>query len=136
MRYCSNCGRMTPGSARFCNGCGRSYDDKFCPRLHQNGRDALICSTCGSRELTTPQPKTSLFVRYLLPLLHYSAGLLLLILSVAFLAVYVSALIVQSELSWQFMVVSLTLGLAWLLYIKAAPVLRTKTNWRNRESQP
>ena len=57
MKYCYHCGHMTAGEPLFCDHCGRSYDVKLCPRLHPNPRGAEVCSQCGSRELSTPQPK-------------------------------------------------------------------------------
>src|SRR5437764_656338 len=65
MNYCYNCGRINPGDPLFCNTCGRSFDRKLCPRLHPNPRSAEICSRCGSRELSTPQPKVSFSWRML-----------------------------------------------------------------------
>src|SRR5216684_2914579 len=59
MKYCYECGRMTPGEPLFCNFCGRSYDVKLCPGRHVNPRHAEVCSQCGSRDLSTPQPKVS-----------------------------------------------------------------------------
>jgi len=59
MKYCYNCGRVTTGKPIFCMFCGRSYGVKLCPRLHPNPRFADCCSQCGSRELSTPQPKVS-----------------------------------------------------------------------------
>jgi hypothetical protein len=59
MKYCYNCGRINPGDPIFCNSCGRSFDRKLCPRLHPNPRSAEVCCRCGSRELSTPQPKVS-----------------------------------------------------------------------------
>jgi hypothetical protein len=57
MKYCYNCDHITPGEPLFCNSCGRSYDVKLCPRHHPNPRHAEICSRCGSRDLSTPQPR-------------------------------------------------------------------------------
>lgn len=57
MKYCYNCDRITAGEPIFCNFCGRSYDVKLCPRMHPNPRKAQACSKCGSRDLSTPQPK-------------------------------------------------------------------------------
>ena len=59
MKYCYECGRMTGGEPRYCQFCGRTYDVKLCPRRHENPRFAEVCSQCGSRELSTPQPKVS-----------------------------------------------------------------------------
>jgi len=60
MKHCYHCGRITAGEPLFCNSCGRSFDKKLCPRHHLNPRSAEVCSKCGSRELSTPQPKVSL----------------------------------------------------------------------------
>jgi hypothetical protein len=59
MKYCYECGRITAGVPRYCQFCGRTYDVKLCPRRHENPRFAEVCSQCGSRELSTPQPKVS-----------------------------------------------------------------------------
>jgi len=65
MTYCYNCGRITPGEPLFCHTCGRSYDVKLCPRLHPNPRSAEVCSRCGSREMSMPQPKVPVSFRIL-----------------------------------------------------------------------
>src|SRR5712692_2457604 len=57
MKYCYECGCTTAGEPIFCNSCGRSYDVKLCPKLHLNPRLAEACSQCGSRDLSTPQPR-------------------------------------------------------------------------------
>src|SRR2546427_9663568 len=57
MKYCYECGCTTAGEPLFCNYCGRSYNVKLCPKLHVNPRFAEACSQCGSRDLSTPQPK-------------------------------------------------------------------------------
>jgi hypothetical protein len=63
MKYCYECGRITAGEPRYCQFCGRTYDVKLCPRRHENPRFAEVCSQCGSRELSTPQPKVSFLWR-------------------------------------------------------------------------
>jgi hypothetical protein len=60
MKYCYECGWTTAGEPFFCNYCGRSYDVKLCPKLHLNPRLAEACSQCGTRDLSTPQPKIPL----------------------------------------------------------------------------
>src|SRR5437879_3285255 len=85
MRYCYQCSRITLGEPRFCNFCGRTYDLKLCHRLHVNPREAQVCSECGSRDLTQPAPKLSFWLRSILFLLSFIPGVLLLILSVAYL---------------------------------------------------
>ena len=63
MKYCYECGHITTGEPLFCNSCGRSYDVKLCQRLHVNPRSAEVCSQCGSRDLSSPQPKVSFLWR-------------------------------------------------------------------------
>src|SRR5205807_4031359 len=82
MKHCFNCGRISAGDPLFCNTCGRSFDKKLCPRHHPNPRSAEICSRCGSRELSTPQPNVSLGWKFLEWLMRMVIGALLLLLSV------------------------------------------------------
>jgi RNA polymerase subunit RPABC4/transcription elongation factor Spt4 len=77
MKYCYQCGRMTDGEPLFCNHCGRSYDVKLCPRLHANPRGAEVCARCGSRELSTPQPKIPMSWRLLAIVVRLGIGLVL-----------------------------------------------------------
>ncbi len=85
MRYCYACGHTTGGEPLFCNFCGRSYDVKLCPKLHANARLAEACSQCGSRDLSTPQPRVPFSWRLLSVLAQVSSGLLLVGLSVPIL---------------------------------------------------
>jgi len=57
MKYCYACGTAMSGNPFYCSSCGRSYDVKLCPRRHANPRFVEVCSQCGSRDLSTPQPK-------------------------------------------------------------------------------
>src|SRR5215471_11345228 len=99
MKYCYHCGRITPGDPLFCNVCGRSFDRKLCPRLHPNPRSAEICSRCGSRELSTPQPKVGLNWRVLEWLTRIFGGVLLgyvaLLLIFWFLRAFLGSPVVQ-----------------------------------------
>src|SRR5438128_5766258 len=101
MRYCYQCSRMTLGEPRFCNFCGRTYDLKLCHRLHANPREAQVCSECGSRDLTTPQPKLAFWLRPFLFLLSLIPGLTLLLFSIVFLIAYVYALVVHPALQFR-----------------------------------
>jgi len=83
--YCYNCGHLTPGEPFFCNYCGRSYDVKRCPRLHSNPRGADVCSKCGSRDLSTPQPKVPSALKLLAILIRLGLGLLLFYATLSFL---------------------------------------------------
>lgn len=77
MKFCYECGRMTPGEPLFCNFCGRTYDVKLCPSKHPNPRIAEVCSQCGSRDFSIPQPKVSLWWKFLAWLTRVLVGLLL-----------------------------------------------------------
>jgi hypothetical protein len=77
MKYCYQCGHMTQGDPAYCGTCGRTYDVRLCPRHHQNPRGAEVCSQCGSKELSTPQPKIPMIWRLLALLTRLVLGLLL-----------------------------------------------------------
>jgi RNA polymerase subunit RPABC4/transcription elongation factor Spt4 len=85
MKYCYECGRITAGDPRFCQFCGRTYDVKLCPRRHENPRFAEVCSQCGSRELSTPQPKVSFLWRAMEFLVRVMVGLLIAFVLLSFL---------------------------------------------------
>lgn len=78
MKLCMNCHRTTPGKPMFCSFCGASYNIRICPHKHINPRSVQVCSECGSRDLSQPQPKVPLLLRPLLGLLSISPGVLLL----------------------------------------------------------
>ena len=80
MRFCYNCHRLTGstpnGEPLFCSFCGRTYNTKYCHRLHPNPRSAEVCAQCGSKDLTTPQPKVPFLLSPLLFLLTVLPGML------------------------------------------------------------
>jgi len=98
MTYCYNCGRITQGDPLFCNYCGRSYDLKLCPRHHSNPRSAQACSQCGSRELSTPQPKVPFMWKLFAFVVRVGLGVLLVYVSICFLAAMVRTAEVQRGL--------------------------------------
>lgn len=81
MTYCYHCGRMTAGEPLFCGTCGRTYDVKLCPRRHSNPRHAEVCSQCGSRDLSMPQPKVPFLWRAGMFLAKVLMGLLLVLIA-------------------------------------------------------
>ncbi len=112
--YCYNCGHLTPGEPAFCNYCGRSYDVKLCPRLHPNPRGADVCSKCGSRELSTPQPKVSAVWKLLAILIRLGLGLLLFYLTLLFvIALLRSPQFQQALFSFGLLLIAL-----WLVWSK------------------
>ena len=113
MKYCYHCGRITGGEPLFCQICGRSYDIKFCPRLHPNPRFATVCSQCGSRELSTPQPKVSIWWKVLGFLLQIFLGIGLVCLSLSVLLALLKSPVVQAGL----LVFGLLLLILWALWL-------------------
>jgi hypothetical protein len=113
MRHCFHCGRVTSGEPLFCNSCGRSYDVKLCPRLHVNPRYATVCSQCGSRELSTPQPKVSLWWKVLGFVLQMLCGIVLVYLSLSLLVALLKTPTVQAGL----LGLGLLLLIMWALWV-------------------
>ena len=133
MKYCYQCGRMTAGEPLFCNHCGRSYDVKLCPRLHQNPRGAEVCSQCGNRELSTPQPKIPMSWRLLALLFRLGLGLLLFYITLSLLVA-----LVRSAQFQQFLVVTgLAVGGLWWCYSKLPDwlqnLIRALWRWKSHD---
>jgi len=112
MKFCYQCAKMTPGEPLFCSSCGRSYDVKLCPRLHANSRSADVCSQCGSRELSTPQPRVSVWWKVLEFLAKVAFGIVLVFLS---LAGFVS-LLRTPQFQNALIVFGICMGLLWWLW--------------------
>ena len=112
--YCYNCGHLTPGEPAFCNYCGRSYDVKRCPRMHSNPRGADVCSKCGSRELSRPQPKVPAALKLLAILIRLGLGLLLVCATLAFLI----ALARSPQFQRTFVGFGLLLLALWIVWTK------------------
>jgi hypothetical protein len=112
MKYCYQCGRMTAGEPLFCSSCGRSYDAKLCPRLHPSPRSAEVCSQCGSRELSTPQPRVSVWWKVLELLAKVGFGVLLVYLSIAGLVAILRTPQIQNAL----LVFAILIGILWWLW--------------------
>jgi len=130
MKYCYKCGHMTAGEPLFCNSCGRSYDVKLCPRLHPNPRSAECCSQCGSRELSTPQPKIPMYLRLLAILARLGLGLLLLYATLSLLVTLLQSPEVQKSL----VAMGLLLAALWILWSRLPDWFRDaiRSFWKNR----
>jgi len=124
MRYCYNCHRITPGEPLFCNYCGRSYDMKLCPSRHPNSRTALVCSECGSTDLSTPQPRAPWWLSPLLSFVTVIPGILLVLVSIGLLVSLLRALLQDRQVMSQFMVLTLLLGLFWWIYMQLPGFVR------------
>lgn len=121
---------MTAGEPLFCNFCGRSYDVKLCQRLHVNPRGAEVCSKCGSRELSTPQPKVPMSWRLLALLVRLGLGLLLFYASLSLLI----ALLRTPQVQQWLIVLGLLLAALWLLWSKLPDWFREaiRSSWKRR----
>ena len=133
MTYCYQCGHLTAGEPLFCNKCGRSYDVKLCPRLHQNPRGAEVCSQCGSREMSTPQPKIPMSWRLLALVLRLGLGLLLFYISLDLII----ALIRTPQFQQFLMVTGLAVGGLWWCYSKLPDwlqkLIRALWRWKSHD---
>ena len=114
MKYCYQCGKMTAGEPLYCGTCGRTYDVKLCPRAHVNPRGAEVCSKCGSRELSTPQPKIPMSLRLLAILVRLGLGLLLFYASLSL----VIDLIRTPEVQRALVAFGMLLAVLWWLWSK------------------
>ena len=115
MKYCYQCGYITAGEPLYCNHCGRSYNVKLCPRAHVNPRSAEVCSQCGSRDLSTPQPRVPVLVRIAVFLLSLAPGLLLVVLSVGAVALLIRELFTSPN--WLLALIFLVLACAVLAWV-------------------
>jgi DNA-directed RNA polymerase subunit RPC12/RpoP len=124
---------MTGGEAVFCNFCGKSFDVKLCPRLHQNSRSAEVCSKCGSRELSTPQPKIPMTWRLLAILLRLGLGLVLLYASLS----VVIALLRSPQMQKSLVALGMLLSLLWMFWTKLPDWLQEaiRALWMRKENK-
>ena len=125
MKYCFQCGRLTSGEPLFCNFCGSSFDVKLCPRLHPNPRVASICAQCGSRELSSPQPRVSFWWRVLAFLLRIVLGSLLVWLSIAIAVGVIEDLIKSPMVQVGMVLIGLLLLGLWFLWAMLPHWLRS-----------
>lgn len=116
MKYCYNCGKITPGEPLFCNFCGRSYNVKLCPRMHPNPRTAEACSQCGSRDLSTPQPKVPLWAPVLQFFLSLIPGVILTVLSILVIAIAIHELLSSPRLMTSLVFLLIALGILWWIW--------------------
>ena len=112
MKYCYQCGRLTAGEPLYCNSCGRSYNVKLCPRHHPNPRSAEVCSQCGSRELSTPQPRVSFWWKVLEVLVEIALGIVLVLVSLSAIV----ALLRMREVQNGLLMLAIPLALLWWLW--------------------
>jgi hypothetical protein len=126
MKFCFNCNRITPGAPLFCNFCGRSYDAKLCPRRHANPRTAEACSQCGSRELSTPQPRRPAWA----PLLGYALsvvpGAFLSMASIAVLMAAIIGILQRPDMIVALALFTIPFGILWWMWSQIPAWFRTQ----------
>jgi hypothetical protein len=130
MKFCFQCGKMTAGEPLYCGTCGRTYDVKLCPRAHVNPRGAEVCSKCGSRELSTPQPKIPMSLRLLALLIRLGLGLLLFYASLSL----VVDLLRTREVQQVLVVFGMLLSGLWWIWSKLPDWFQEaiRSFWKNR----
>ena len=133
MKYCYQCGKLSPGDPAYCDHCGRSYDVRLCSRGHQNRRGAEVCSQCGSRELSTPQPRIPMAWRLAALLIRLGTGVLLVYVSLALLVT-----LIETPQFQRFLVATgLLLGGLWWCYSKLPDwlqeLIRTLWRWKQHD---
>jgi len=133
MKYCYQCGKMTAGEPLYCATCGRTYDVKLCPRAHVNPRGVEICSKCGSRELSTPQPKIPMSWRLLAIVARLGLGLLLFYASLCLILALFRTPAVQNAM----VVFGLLLAGLWWLWSKLPDWLQEalRALWKRKENK-
>lgn len=116
MNYCWNCKRFTAGEPVFCNHCGSSFSVKLCSRLHPNPRHADVCSQCGSRDLSTPQPRVPFWGRALLKLAPWLVGIPLALVTAVILVQVVSELAARPEFQAGMAALVILISFVWFLW--------------------
>ena len=116
MKYCYECGRITAGEPLYCSFCGRTYDVKLCPRHHVNPRSVEVCSQCGSRELSTPQPKVPVSWRIFGFLLKVALGSFLVYVSLAVVVEFVRELATEPAVQYALVAMALLLVGLWVMW--------------------
>lgn len=124
MRLCTNCYQITAGKPLFCNRCGRSYNVRLCSRLHVNPRPAKICSECGSKDLSTPQPKVFFLLRPLVFLIGLGPGILFLLAAGIYLVFYIQKLLSDPNGLLPLMCIGFSLGFLFFIWMMLPGALK------------
>lgn len=126
MKYCFNCGHITPGEPLFCESCGRSYNVKLCPRRHPNPRTAEVCSQCGSRDLSLPQPRVPWWAPILQFLLSVIPGGFLAAASILVGVAGIVAVLRHPEMIAVLAVLAIPFGIFWWAWSQIPQWFRTR----------
>jgi hypothetical protein len=125
MRYCYYCNHMTTGEPLFCNSCGRSYNVKLCSRLHVNPRSAEVCSQCGSRDLSTPEPRVPFWVPIIEFLVSAIPGAVLTVISLLAVILVILAVLQNPRMLVALVFLGIALGFLWWIWSQLPAWFRT-----------
>jgi hypothetical protein len=114
MKFCYACGSITPGEPLYCSKCGCTYDVKLCPRHHANARGAEVCTKCGSKDLSKPQPRIPVALQLAAILIRLVLGLLLFYATLSL----VVALMRSRQVEQFFVAAGILLAVLWGLWGK------------------
>jgi hypothetical protein len=138
MKYCFFCDHITPGEPLYCNNCGRTYDVKLCRGRHVNPRTAEACSKCGSRDLSTPQPRRPWWAPALEFLLSIIPGTFLAVASIVVAVAAVIAILQRPDMIVALALLTIPFGILWWIWSQLPAWFRTaisKMLKRKRERQ-
>lgn len=113
MKYCFSCDHITPGKPLFCESCGCSYDVKLCSRRHANPRIAEVCSQCGSRDLSTPQPRRPFWVPPLGWIITVLPGAFLTFTSAVVVLASLVAMVQRPDVIVMLILLAIPFGILW-----------------------
>lgn len=135
MRYCHNCHRITSGEPLYCHLCGSSFDAKLCPSRHPNPRWAVVCSQCGSRDLSTPAPRLPFWLAPVVFTLSLLPGLILVLLLVGAVVGFLNAVLTNQQVQLQSLVLILILSILWFAYIHLPHFIQDlfRSLWRRKK---
>jgi len=114
MKFCYACGSVTPGEPLYCSKRGCTYDVKLCPRHHANSRNAEVCTKCGSKDLSKPQPRIPATLQLAAILIRLVLGLLLFYATLSL----VVALMRSQQVEHLFVAAGILLAVLWGLWGK------------------
>lgn len=120
MRYCRPCKKLSDGNPTFCPHCRRSFNVKRCPAGHENPRGSRFCKTCGSPDLSTPQPRRP--VRAVL--VGSLFFLILLLVTLAYIIYFIRTLMNNPSGLLTLMNYGVGLAVLWFLYITISSAYR------------
>jgi hypothetical protein len=84
--------------------------------MHPNSRNAQACSRCGSRELSTPQPRRPIWAPLLQVVLSVIPGFFLVLASVAVVLFFITEVLVNSNMLVPFFMLGIALGILWWMW--------------------